>query len=443
MGYYEHPPATAVLTKIFARKGSEISVRLPSLIFWLISAIVYFLFAKMLFREDVKGKMALYSSLLFISTPLLFFVLFFAVQEYPLMLFWILSVILLWKISEQPNNKINYILFGIFLGFALLSKYTAILTVPSYFLFLMLVKDFQPLKFFKYSILIAVAIFSPVIIWNIQHGSVSFIYQLKKGFVGIIPEIVNFNWYDGLFGEFLFDIFWGFWAELATLTPLVFIIFFGGLVLGCGKDKREKFLWSFTFFPFIFFSFASLFSPIEVHWIDVSLPTGFISGIRVLHKLSEKIKLPSIFDIVALLSILSSSLLSLFFCFHFLGFITLPAYKFGGWRDFSAKIEQCAKKYNTNTVIVSSGRWDGSEINFYSDLEVLWDDRRDRFLIDKKIIKGDIIIVSPEPWEIDLKCDSIEMCQEYGGGNRGKKFKILFCKNTYIKLFKKGKEFLP
>lgn len=93
------------------------------------------------------------------------------------------SLFILYLISKLiiSNNK-NYIfLIGFAVGLSLLAKYNSILLITSIVLYLLINKQYRQYILcwqFIIAIIIALVIFSPVLIWNYQHDFISFTYQM-------------------------------------------------------------------------------------------------------------------------------------------------------------------------------------------------------------------------------------------------------------------------
>ncbi len=97
----------------------------------------------------------------------------------PLTIFWALT--LYFAAQFITSNKIKYLyMLGGSIGLMMLSKYSGAVLVLALFLFLLTTKYRYLFKspHLYLAILLAVVIFSPVIIWNQQHDWQSFLYQL-------------------------------------------------------------------------------------------------------------------------------------------------------------------------------------------------------------------------------------------------------------------------
>jgi hypothetical protein len=164
-----------------------------------------------------------------------------------------------------------WLLFGLFTGLALLSKYTTVL-VPGAVTFALLTSRkgrshlARPWPYL--SALVALAVFSPVIYWNATHQWASFLFQLRHGASGDIAEDAHgalqilLRRAGGL-GEFV-------GGQAVVWTPLLFGLTLIVIVVNWGKYGRLRnadrtLLWCGTL-PLIFFGWASTRSHGEINW---------------------------------------------------------------------------------------------------------------------------------------------------------------------------------
>ncbi len=126
----------------------------------------------------------------------------------PLALFWALTLYFAVRFIKSNNMKDLYWV-GASIGLMMLSKYSGVVLVLSLLIFLLTTPYrylFKTLHFYLV-LLLAMVIFSPVIIWNEQHAWQSFVYQLTthtlkdsvnpmiraiKSFFGIFLPSLNF-----------------------------------------------------------------------------------------------------------------------------------------------------------------------------------------------------------------------------------------------------------
>jgi 4-amino-4-deoxy-L-arabinose transferase-like glycosyltransferase len=129
LSYFDHPPLIAYIIKIFTLMfgDTEFAVRLPTVLIFFVTSWLVFLLAKKMFGE----KVAFWSVALLNVTPVFSFLgAVMTIPDAPLAFFWIVFVYLFWKIVDGGRGWYWYPM-GLVLGLGLLSKYNAILLVPS------------------------------------------------------------------------------------------------------------------------------------------------------------------------------------------------------------------------------------------------------------------------------------------------------------------------
>ncbi|MFA7074080.1 MAG: glycosyltransferase family 39 protein, partial [Endomicrobiaceae bacterium] len=189
LSYYDHPPLIGYIVKLFTAifGVNEFAVRFPSVIIFILTSWVFFLSAKKLFNE----KTAFVGTVLLNILPVFSFLgAVVTIPDSPLSLFWMLSFYLFINIIETSKKNYWYLL-GFVIGFAFLSKYTAVMIFPSIMLFLLFSKQHR-FWFLKkelyFSILIAFICFIPVILWNLENNWASFGFQMQHGFGNSLPK---------------------------------------------------------------------------------------------------------------------------------------------------------------------------------------------------------------------------------------------------------------
>lgn len=177
--YFDHPPLVGWLQSIALMfSSSEFSLRVIPII--LSSLSLYFLFS--LAKKDFGEKAAYITILLFISAPILQILPFGMIPETPLILAGLLNIWVLKRIQEHEGKIISdWLLLGLILGLAGLSKYTGVTLAFSTFIVLLL--QFKGRLFFQLGLylagIIAAICILPVLYWNMQNDWISFLYQLN------------------------------------------------------------------------------------------------------------------------------------------------------------------------------------------------------------------------------------------------------------------------
>ena len=180
LSYFDHPGMIGYLlrfftelfgTSVFVVKFTDFFITsLTLLCFYKLAS--YFLSAHKLARALVLISSTIFISILsFNSTP-----------DVPLLLFWTLSLICLYKAIFE-NKKWFFILGGIAMGLAFNSKYTALLLLIGLLSFLLFSKKHRKLLISPWlwgAILVTIAVTFPVWYWNYQHDFASFSISIFK-----------------------------------------------------------------------------------------------------------------------------------------------------------------------------------------------------------------------------------------------------------------------
>ena len=133
-GYYSKPPllswVIALVSNLF---GSSLFVlkTIPIFIYCITSLVVYFISKRLVENNDL----AVITAVSFFVMPGVSFSSFLLSTDVLLILFWSLSLLIVLRIKDTPSIM-NFLLLGIFVGLAFMSKYAAIYFVVSFvFLF--------------------------------------------------------------------------------------------------------------------------------------------------------------------------------------------------------------------------------------------------------------------------------------------------------------------
>lgn len=179
-GYLDHPPMVAwaiwLATRLLGH--SELAVRLPAMLCWI--GMSYFIWksAHTLFNRTT----AFVATALVACLPMCFLGGILATPDAFLYVSWAGCVYFI-QCALLLGCKRAWYAAGLFAGLGLLSKYTIGLWVLSVFLFLLI--DRRARRWWRrpgpyLAILIALAVFSPVIVWNAQNGWASFLFQSSR-----------------------------------------------------------------------------------------------------------------------------------------------------------------------------------------------------------------------------------------------------------------------
>ena len=265
LSYFDHPPMVAWVIgagNLLLGKN-ELGVRIGGFLLTLSSTWLLYALGKLWFSQ----KVGLWAALLFQLLPLFFVYGVLITPDVPLTFFWLLTLYL-FSIAIREDQKWPWYPAGAALGLCMLSKYTGAFLVPSAFLFLILQRRYRQWLLRKepyLALIIALIVFAPVIVWNLQHDWTSFVFQVSERLSEETSHPLR------QLGEFLL-------MQLGATSPMLLV----GLLLSSAipvslgmKDRRVKWRICFLFSTplLVFFLFYSTRSSVKANW---TLP-GYLS----------------------------------------------------------------------------------------------------------------------------------------------------------------------
>jgi len=359
LSYFDHPPMLSYLIYLFTHLGkqTEFFVRINCVLISFGLAYLTYLIGKLLFNS----KVGFYSALLLNCILIFSLGAIIATSDTPMIFFWVLSFYFFSKLILTQKEKFWYF-WGISTGWALLSKYTSVFIIISVFLFLIFSKENRKWLFRKepyLALLLAILVFSPVIIWNAQNHWASFLFQSSRR----AKELTSFSaWhFFGYLG-----------SQLGVVSPLVYLGLIYAMVksgiIGF-KEKSQKFLLCFFWsFPIIFFfTLVATKYWVKINWVTAGYFPASICLVYFYFQLKEKNK--NWVKTLGILTIIVSLIFSL------LAHI-LPIAKFipvsssldtiSGWEELAERVEKEKKAMKEGTVVIGYNYKVASEIAFYT-----------------------------------------------------------------------------
>jgi dolichol-phosphate mannosyltransferase len=262
IGYLDHPPMVAVLiwlgTSLFG--DSEFGVRIGSFMCWFITAYFGFGLAASMFNRTVAFRAVLLIAIL----PIFAGTAQIITPDSPLVAAWAGSLYFLYRALVQ-HKKGSWLGVGICLGLGMVSKYTIVFLGPAIIVFMLI--DGEARRWFLKShpylaAILALVLFSPVIIWNAQHDWASFYFQSQ----GRITEESQFST-DLLIGSILLLLTpTGLLAAFAVLWPTKKN--YNTLVVekNASPCRAYRFCAVMTLVPLLIFFVFSLTKEIKINW---------------------------------------------------------------------------------------------------------------------------------------------------------------------------------
>lgn len=278
LGYYDHAPMVAwfIAAGRAVFGDTALGVRLMAIAGSLLGALVVWRTASLLFGATV-GRLA---TLFAVSMPLLGAGAIVITPDTPSTLFATLG---LWALAELRTSRNAYwwLAVGLFAGLGLLSKYTNLFFGASILLWLIALKENRR-WFLSWQLwaggLLALLLFTPVVLWNAEHGWVSLAKQLgrvghSKGF-GLVYEAE-------LFG-----------AMLALLSPVIAVLAVVGLARSLAAIRQHgdsaHMLLVATIAPLLlYFVIHALHDRVQANWpapvyppLAIAAAIGATAGLR-------------------------------------------------------------------------------------------------------------------------------------------------------------------
>jgi 4-amino-4-deoxy-L-arabinose transferase-like glycosyltransferase len=178
LSYFDHPPLAtygiALTTAFFG--GTVFGIKMAA-VMWSLGSNV--LIARLVIDMFADRRLAFWA-VLALNLSLLYALLgITSAPDGPLLFGWIGTVWAVWRVRQTGQSRWWW-LAGCFLGLALLGKYVGVLLVGIVGLYLLLDPTMRrwllrPQPYL--AVLVGIAIFSPVIAWNMQHDWVSLSFQ--------------------------------------------------------------------------------------------------------------------------------------------------------------------------------------------------------------------------------------------------------------------------
>jgi len=254
--HFDHPPMVGWVIQLFSLNllfDSEFFIRLASVVFMTANTYIIFRIGK-----DIKdARTGLYAALLYTASIYAFVITgIFIMPDTPLMLFWLLAVWMAIRFLSLSKGR-YFLLFGLFAGLAMLSKYSGIFLWVGFGLYILIFSRKQLKNPYLYlALLISAICCIPILYWNLQYDFISFSFHGAR--VG--GNKLNLSTFGTeIAGEFLYN------------NPIVFILSIVGIIAVFKKktdmEKSAQRLVLCIALPMIaVFWFFSLTRPTLPHW---------------------------------------------------------------------------------------------------------------------------------------------------------------------------------
>jgi hypothetical protein len=357
LSYFDHPGMIGYALRLFSELFGQ-SVFIIKFTDFVITSLTLFSFYKLadlfLSKQKIERAIILVTSTIFISI-----LSFNSTPDVPLLLFWTLSLLFLYK-AIFLQKKWNWVLAGIAMGLSFNSKYTAILLQFGLIAFVLFSNKYRKLiisPWLWFCLVISVAITFPVWWWNYQNEFASFAFQSSERTSSITKFVFNPGFFFGAIGH-----------QLVLVLPIVFLSF---IIFTFKYIKRfftkfklpsNKTLFLLAFFIPTFVGFMVL---TPIYWVKLNwLMPSYISGIILasLFISKKQLKIHLIFSIFFHLVL---SLEILFYIFPIKSDDTWI-----GWKELSEQTTTIKNKHDIDFIFSDDNYKTSACLNFYLNEKV-------------------------------------------------------------------------
>jgi hypothetical protein len=357
LSYFDHPGMIGYILRGFTDVFGQ-TVFVVKLADFIVTSFTLISFYKLstyfLSKSRALTALVLISSTIFISI-----LSFNSTPDVPLLLFWTLSLISLYKAIFQ-HNKWHWVLAGILMGLAFDSKYTSLFLQIGILGFLAFSNTYRKLLLSPWlwiCLLLSFAASFPVWWWNYQHDFASFAFQGSNRTGSISKFEISPNFFFGAIAH-----------QLLLLLPILFISF---IAFTYKYIKRALFKFklpsSKTLFLLAFFvpTFVGFFVITPVYWVKLNwMMPSYITGIIIAAMFMKKkwVKVQLYF------SIFFHVLIGLQVVFYLAPIKSDDTWV--GWKELSVEAETLLENHPNSFVFAADDYKTTAALNFFLEEKV-------------------------------------------------------------------------
>jgi hypothetical protein len=404
--YFDHPPLVGwtqyLFTSIFGL--NEFGARVSAILIGFFTSLFLY---QLLYQIDKNANKA-FIAVLALYASFIFNALFLMLMPDTLLFLLIVPIIFSVIKLEQDESSKNWLILGLLLGLAGLSKYTAVLFIFPIIAYIIIKRRYE--LFISPKILITVvtafSLILPVIYWNILHDWASFTYQSSH-----VVGSKSIHW---------MGFFRSLGAQFGAYNPLLVPLAFYGLYKAFRSKNDTLFLTALFGLTLItFFTYASLYKTALPHWSALFYMLFIPIGTYYMLDISKKyVKVAIAFGLIV------SALAYGELVFKFIPF---PDYKsihrdIYGWDTIMKEANAVITDADKEAIAVTN--WTlASRAMFYNHpyktKVYLIDNRKDQFDLwqDDKALGKDLLVINTHFFHKDvakyMKCDKVYTVKKF------------------------------
>ncbi len=394
LSYFDHPPLVGWVHYVFSFLGTgEFWARVPAILLGAVDSYLVYLLLR-----DRDEKAALWAVAAF-NASFVLGVLLLTLMPDTLLITLMLLLLFAIKRLERRKSLASYLLLGAVFGLLGLSKYTAILFVVGFALYIIWTRRLDMALNVRIipAILVSLLFISPVILWNLDNNFASFAYQASHVGGGDGGSLKNF--------------FTSLARQFAAYNPALFIMAFYGLYAAFKKSEYK--LEISLAFPVLLFMLISQYRQVALpHWISPFFALFVPIGAVYLYLAKERLAKWVIGVSLALAVIVHAELI--FKLGRFEDYKS-PFRDIAGWSEACVEASKKLEEVKSADKALAVTNWTvASRAIVYSNAPVyLIDERKDQFDIWERgsPVGKDLLFINPKSFHKDINASFI--CGEY------------------------------
>jgi 4-amino-4-deoxy-L-arabinose transferase-like glycosyltransferase len=359
-GYGKHPPLVAWILRFFYEifGNQDWAYYFLSQIFVVFSFFIVFKFSEDFFKNSTFSLISI-----FLLEGIYFYN--FTTPEFNVNIcqlpFWSLSVLYFWK-GIKNNKTIDWLLFGVFAGLGVLSKYLFVyllISIDLYFAYLLFNKRINYKCFL--SLITFLLILTPHLFWLVENNFATIDYALSR------TGAENSNFFDHLIHPLIYLT-----KQIGILIPffLTFLFLITKFKFKINlKDEKLLFLIIINIIPFILIFLTSMIMGVKIRTMWMT-PFYLFFGVFIVYSFQRQInlkKLKGFISVFLILFILSPSI-----------YLYISISQTNKRTDYQGKkIAQIVQakwsdKYKSNITIVKGDEWHAGNLSYHLKSNPKW-----------------------------------------------------------------------
>jgi dolichol-phosphate mannosyltransferase len=268
IGYLDHPPLIAwMIAASLALGGGEFVVRLPAVLAW--AVMLAFVVA---FARDMAGpRNALAAALLAATLPFFFLCGVLITPDAPLAAAWAAALFFLQR-SLLGGKPTAWLGAGAAVGIGMLSKYTMVLVPLAALAFVAVDARSRRVLLSPWvwgGALVALALFAPVIVWNVRNDWASFAFQGSRRLAGQQSQF-SLHQFVGFVFVLLTPVgvlaLWRLRKDEGAASAIEPLAAQHSSDAAALAERRRRFVLLFTLVPLAVLAAASIRAETKFHW---------------------------------------------------------------------------------------------------------------------------------------------------------------------------------